>query len=97
VPRWISVSVSLIALLALLSAGGFVLARYSGWDAGADVLGPALKYSLYAIAGCCAYAGLVGVYHTILSVTGLDEEKGRGKERMRAARAEAEAAEREPS
>jgi hypothetical protein len=74
-PRWISVSVVLLAALALLSSGGYVLARWYAWDGAAEVLGPVLQYSLYVIVGCCAYAGLVGVYHTILSVTGLDEEQ----------------------
>ena len=75
-PRWISTTVALIALIALLSAGAFVLARWYAWDAGVEIFAPTLKYSLYAVTGCAAYAGLVGVYHTILSVTGLDEDRG---------------------
>ncbi len=74
-------TVSLIAFVAIMSAGGFVVARWNGWDSAATLLGPLLKYSLYTVVGCCAYAGLVGVYHTILSVTGLDESRGRGRER----------------
>lgn len=73
--------VSLIALVAILSAGGFVVARWNEWDSVVTFMAPMLKYSLYTVVGCCAYAGLVGVYHTILSVTGLDEQAGRGKQR----------------
>jgi hypothetical protein len=91
-PRWITYIVTLIATLAVLSAGGFVLARWNEWDGLVELLAPTLKYSLYAVVGCCVYAGLVGVYHTILSVTGLDESRGRGRERHQ----EAVAAESEP-
>lgn len=84
-PRWISVTVTLIGLIALISSGGFVLARWYEWDAAIGIFAPLLKYSLYTVVGCCAYAGLVGVYHTILSVTGLDENRGRGRERHREA------------
>ena len=58
-----------------------MLARWYEWDIAVSVLAPTLKYSLYTVVGCSAYAGFVGVYHTILSVTGLDESKGRGAER----------------
>lgn len=74
-PRWISLSVALLALVALISSGGFVLARWYNWEAAIAFFAPTLKYSLYTVVGCCIYAGLVGVYHTFLSVTGLDEEK----------------------
>jgi hypothetical protein len=74
-PRFISVTVALIATIALLSAGSYVLARWYGWDALASISGHALQVSLYTVVICCAYACLVGVYHTILSVTGLDREK----------------------
>jgi hypothetical protein len=73
VPRFISTIVTLIAAVALFSSGGFVLARWSNHDTIAIVSAHALKYSLYALAFCAAYAILVGIYHTILSVTGLDE------------------------
>jgi hypothetical protein len=80
-PRWISATVALIAAVALLSSGAFVLARWYGLDSLATVLGPTLQYSLMAVLGCCVYAGLVGVYHTFLSVTGLDEDPRRRKRR----------------
>jgi hypothetical protein len=82
-PRWVSATVALIAAVALLSSGAFVLARWYGLDALASVLGPTLQYSLMAVIGCCVYAGLVGVYHTFLSVTGLDEDP-RKRERREA-------------
>lgn len=75
VPRFISLTVALVATLALLSAGGYVLGRWYESDLVASVSMVTLKYSLYFVAFCCAYAILVGVYHTVLSVTGLDEEK----------------------
>jgi hypothetical protein len=75
VPRFISYSVALVALIALLSAGGYVLGRWYENDAVAMFSMYSLKYSLYAVVACCAYAGLVGIYHTFLSVTGLDEER----------------------
>jgi hypothetical protein len=75
VPRFISYTVTLIAFIALCSAGGYVLSRWYEWDPGAIVSMYALKWSLYIVVGCCAYAGLVGIYHTILSITGLDEER----------------------
>lgn len=74
-PRWISYSVAFVALIALTSAGGYVLARWYSWDAVADLTSGSLEYSLYALAACCAYAMLIGIYHTILSITGLDEER----------------------
>jgi hypothetical protein len=73
VPRWISYTVALIAAIALVSSGAFVLARFGSYDTVAIVSAHALKYSLYALAFCAAYAILVGIYHTFLSVTGLDE------------------------
>ena len=82
-------TVALLAMITIFSAGGFVLARWHNWESAVTILAPMLKYSLYAVVFCCAYAGLVGVYHTILSVTGLDETRGRGEARMAAARAEA--------
>lgn len=77
-PRFISYAVTLIAVIALFSSGGYVLGRWYENDPVATTSMYALKYSLYAIAVCAAYAILVGVYHTILSVTGLDEEKPEG-------------------
>lgn len=74
-PRFISLTVALIALVALLSAGGYVLARWYEWYGLADVTMLSLKWSLYAVVACAAYAMLVGIYHVILSVTGLDEER----------------------
>lgn len=73
-PRFISYTVALIAIIALFSSGGYVLGRWYEMDGLATVSMFALKYSLYAVAACCGYALLVGIYHTILSVTGLDEE-----------------------
>lgn len=74
-PRWISISVALVAFVALASAGGYVLARWYAWDSIASFTGVSLKYSLYTVVGLCAYMGAVGIYHTILSVAGLDEER----------------------
>lgn len=74
-PRFISVTVALIATLALLSAGGYVMARWYDLEAFAAICGTLLKGSLYFTCAACAYAGLVGIYHVILSVTGLDEER----------------------
>lgn len=74
-PRFVSTIVALIAFVALASAGGYVLSRWYEWDAISDVTSFTLKWSLYAVVGCCVYACLVGVYHTFLSVTGLDEER----------------------
>jgi hypothetical protein len=75
VPRFVSVTVALVALLALLSSGSYVLARWYDWAKLAEVSGLALEGSLVLIGLCCAYACAVGVYHTFLSVTGLDEER----------------------
>jgi hypothetical protein len=75
VPRWISISVALVAFVALASAGGYVLARWYEWDAVASFTGVSLKYSLYMVVGLCAYMAAVGTYHTILSIAGLDEER----------------------
>jgi hypothetical protein len=75
VPRFVSLTVALVALIALLSGGGYVLARWYELETLSDVCQVSLKWSLYAIAAACAYACLVGVYHTVLSVTGLDEER----------------------
>lgn len=72
-PRWVSITVTLLAFLTLASSAGFVLSRWYLWDSGVALFMPLLKLSLYAVVACCAYAGLVGIYHTILSVTGLDE------------------------
>ncbi|MEQ8275501.1 MAG: hypothetical protein RMA76_33165 [Deltaproteobacteria bacterium] len=74
-PRFISLLVALIATVALFSSGGYVLGRWYEMDGLATVSMFCLKYSLYAVAFCCAYALAVGIYHTILSVTGLDEER----------------------
>jgi len=74
VPRYVSITVALVAFLALVSSGAYVLARWYAWDATADIAALALKGSLVLIAFCCLYACAVGVYHTFLSVTGLDEE-----------------------
>lgn len=73
--------VSFIGLVTIISSGGFVLARFAESETWIAIMAPTLKYSLYTIVGCCAYAGLVGIYHTILFVTGLDEIKGSGKRR----------------
>jgi hypothetical protein len=73
VPRFISYAVTLIALIALFSSGAFVVSRWSNQDTIALLSMYALKYSLYALGFCAAYAIAVGVYHTFLSVTGLDE------------------------
>ena len=73
--------VSLVAFVTILSTAGFFLARSYESEAWISIMAPALKYSLYTIVGCCAYAGLVGIYHSILSVTGLDEVRGSGKRR----------------
>jgi hypothetical protein len=75
VPRFISLTVALIATLALLSAGGYVLGRWYEIDALASITAVILQYSLYITVFCCGYAMLVGIYHTILSVTGLDRER----------------------
>ena len=72
-PRFISYAVALIAVVALISSGAFFVARFSDAETVAIVSMHALKYSLYALGFCAAYAILVGVYHTFLSVTGLDE------------------------
>jgi hypothetical protein len=73
--------VSLVGLVTIISTAGFFLARSYQSDTWIAIMTPALKYSLYTIVGCCAYAGLVGLYHTVLSVTGLDESKGSAKRR----------------
>lgn len=78
-PRFISYAVTLIAAIALFSSGAYVLGRWYENDAIAMASMYALKYSLYTVAACAAYAIFVGVYHTILSVTGLDEEKPKGE------------------
>ena|GEM_PF-3721104 len=80
-PRWISVLVSLIAFILIVATAGFFLARSYESEKWIAIMAPTLKYSLYSIVACCIYAGLVGVYHTILSVFGLDEEKGSGRRR----------------
>ncbi len=77
-PRFISIIVSLIAFIALISSGAFVMARWYELDGLAQVTLFTLKWSLYIVVGCCAYALAVGIYHTILSVTGLDEEREEG-------------------
>ena len=74
-PRFISYAVTLIAVIALISSGAFFIARFSNADTVAIVSMHTLKYSLYALAFCAAYAIAVGIYHTFLSVTGLDEER----------------------
>ncbi len=74
-PRWISLMVSMLALVALTSSGAYVLARWYAWDGAVSLLGTVLKGSLYAVAVCAGYAILVGIYHTILSVTGLDRPR----------------------
>ena len=61
--------------MALVSSGSYVLGRWYELDGLAQVSMIALKYSLYAVVACCGYALLVGVYHTFLFVTGLDEER----------------------
>ena len=65
--------VSFIALITIIATAGFFLARSYESERWISIMAPTLKYSLYTIVGCCIYAGLVGVYHHILSVTGLDE------------------------
>lgn len=77
-PRWISWSVALIAVVALVSSGAYVMARWYALDGLVEASAIALEGSLYAIAGACGYAMLVGIYHTFLSVTGLDEEPSEG-------------------
>lgn len=82
-PRFITYIVTLIATLALISSGAWVLGRFYAMDWLVDASAWILKSSLYFVAFCCAYAVLVGVYHTILSVTGLDKEKGPPGGRLR--------------
>ena len=53
-PRFVSYAVALIALVALVSSGAFVLARWSEEDTVALVSMYTLKYSLYALAFCAA-------------------------------------------
>ena len=77
-PRFISLTVALIALVALISSGAFVMARWYEMDTLVQITLVSLKWSLYIVAACCGYAILVGIYHTILSVTGLDEERDEG-------------------
>ncbi len=72
-PRFVSYLVTLVAVIALFSSGGYVLARWSELDSLVMIMGYTLEYSLYILAFCAAYAIFVGVYHTFLSVTGLDE------------------------
>lgn len=74
-PRFVSLIVATIAALALFSAGAYVIARWYAWDTVASLSAVTLKWSLYITVACAAYAIFVGVYHTILSVTGLDEER----------------------
>lgn len=83
-PRFVSLIVALIASVALLSAGCYVLARWYEIDALASVSSVTLKWSLYATVGACLYACLVGIYHTFLSVTGLDEEREEQDQRPQA-------------
>ena len=66
-------TVASIALISLVSAAVFVLLRWTGHDASGFAV--VLKWSLYATAFACAYAMFVGVYHTFLFVTGLDQER----------------------
>jgi hypothetical protein len=75
VPRFVSITIALVAFLALTSSGTYVLARWYDWAPVVEVAAFALKGSLVLIAVCCAYACAVGIYHTFLSVTGLDEER----------------------
>lgn len=74
-PRWISWIVALLALTSVLSSGGYVMARWYDWAWVASWAGSVLKWSLYLVVGCAAYALLVGLYHTALFVTGLDEAR----------------------
>ena len=67
--------VTSLAALALLSSGTYVLSRWYGVHTLISGSGQVLKWTLYALAFCAGYAILVGVYHTILSVTGLDRGK----------------------
>ncbi len=68
VPRFIYLLVTLVAVVALCSSGGYVLGRWYELDGLAMFSMFALKYSLYAVVACTAYAIFVGVYHTILGV-----------------------------
>lgn len=55
---------------------GFWWARSTGRSETGLLFGRALQYTMYALIACAAYMGLVGVYHTILAVFGLDGEPG---------------------
>jgi hypothetical protein len=75
VPRFISVTIAVICAVALVSSGVYVLARWYDVEGVARATAHVLEASLYVLGAAGAYAILIGVYHTVLSVTGLDEER----------------------
>lgn len=74
--KFIRYSGTLIFLSAMVCLVGFCHGRTGGDLEQAKLFGTGLKWTLYAAGVCMAYMGAVGVYHTILAVTGLDGGPG---------------------
>lgn len=55
---------------------GFVVSVTMAWQGGLTFFTQMLKWSFIAIGAVLAYGMLVGLYHTILAVTGLDGGNG---------------------
>lgn len=56
---------------------GFVISISVGWQGGLNVFTTMLKWSFYVIGALLAYGMLVGLYHTVLAMTGLDRGRRR--------------------
>ena len=67
---------SAIFVSAMVCLVGFCHGRTSGDFAQARAFGTGLEWTLYAAGVCMAYMAAVGVYHTILAITGLDGGPG---------------------
>ncbi len=54
---------------------GFILSIAIGWQTGLDLSTKGLKLGLCLVGALLAYGFAVGVYHTILAMTGLDRRR----------------------
>lgn len=67
---------SVIFVSAMVCLVGFCHGRTQGDLEQARTFGTGLTWTLYAAGVCMAYMAAVGVYHTVLAITGLDGGPG---------------------
>lgn len=74
--KFIRYTGTLIFVSAMICLVGFCHGRSEGHLDQARMFGTGLLWTLYAAGVCMAYMAAVGIYHTVLAVTGLDGGPG---------------------